>query len=81
MGKLMHLIPPFLMLFGVILIVSGILNAFYTIEVHPSDTQIVLVYPRLLVGSMIGIVGVVVSVFSYLIIHNKIRIARYFRDE
>ena len=79
MGKLMQLIPPFLMLLGVILISSGFLNAMYKIESHPSDNQTVLEYPRLLVGSVIGTIGVIITVFSYLIIRNKIGVARYFR--
>lgn len=79
MGKLMQLIPPFLMLLGVILISSGFLNAMYTIESHPSDNQTVLEYPRLWVGSVIGAIGVIITVFSYLIIRNKIGVARYFR--
>lgn len=79
MGKLMQLIPPFLMLLGIILISSGFINAMYTIESHPSNNQTVKEYPRLLVGSVIGIIGVIITVFSYLIIHNKIGVAIYFR--
>ena len=80
MGKLMNLIPPFLLLFGVILTVSGLFNAMYTIESHPSDNETVLEYPRLFVGSVIAIVGFCISIFSYLLLHNKIGIARHFRD-
>ena len=79
MGKLIHLIPAFLMLFGVILVVSGISNAMFSITTYPSDNRIVPVYPRLYVDPVIVIIGVFVSVFSYLIIHNKIGIARYFK--
>jgi peptidoglycan/LPS O-acetylase OafA/YrhL len=78
--KVMRLIPPLLMLLGIILTVSGIFNAGYSIESYPSDNQRITEYPRLFVGSVIAIVGVCISIFSYLIIHNKIGIARYFRD-
>lgn len=78
MGQLMRLIPPLLMLFGVILIVSGILNAMYSVTSFPSDNKIVTTYPRLFEGSVILIIGMAISVFSYLLIHNKIGITRYF---
>ncbi len=77
---ILAVVPPFLMLLGLILIVSGIFNAMYSVTSFPSDNQIVTVYPRLFVGFAIGIVGVIVSVFAYLLMYNKIGIARYFKD-
>ncbi len=78
--KMLAVTPAILMLLGVILIVSGVGNAMYSIETHPSDTQTVVVYPKLLVGSAISLIGVSVSIFSYLILHNKIGVARYFKE-
>jgi len=70
MGKLLHLILPFMMLFGFLLVLSGLFTASSPMESHPSDTQIVIIYPRFLDGAVIGIIGVVVMVFSYLIVYN-----------
>jgi hypothetical protein len=78
--KVMRLIPPMLMLLGVVLAVSGIFNAMYSIESYPSGNQRIIEYPRLFVGSVIAVGGVCTSIFSYLIIQNKIGIARHFRD-
>jgi hypothetical protein len=78
--KVMRFVPPLLMLLGIILIVSGIFNAGYQIESYPSDNQRITEYPRLFVGSVIAVAGVCISIFSYLIIQNKIGIARHFRD-
>ncbi len=74
-----RIIAPLFLLLGVVLIIGGILNAMFSITTYPSDSQTVTVYPRLYVGSVIAIIGLVVSVFSYLIIHNKIGIAKYFK--
>ena len=78
MGKIMRLIPPLLMLLGVILITSGIFGAMYSITTYPTD-KAVTIYPRLFEGSVILIFGIAISVFSYLIIHNKIEVAKYFK--
>lgn len=62
--NVLKLIPPILMLLGVVFMVSGVFN------------QGALVLTRVFVF----IVGLFASTFSYLIIHDKIKIARYFRN-
>lgn len=76
----MQSIPPILLLVGVILIIIGIFYVNYSITTFPSDNRTVTIYPTLLEGSVSLVIGIAISVLSYLLIYNKLGIARYFRQ-
>jgi hypothetical protein len=71
MKKVLNVIPPFLMLFGVIFMSSGVSGIFN--NVLATNTKVVMC-------SIFFVTGLVASTFSYLIIHDKIGIAKYFRS-
>jgi K+-transporting ATPase A subunit len=71
-----RIMAPLFLLFGIILFVRGILNAFSGNEIHTLSNEVFVTYPRLLLGSLMSVIGVVIAVFSYLIFHGKIELQK-----
>ncbi len=75
-GVFRRIIAPLLLLLGVILIVSGILNASSTTEIITLNNQVITTYPRFHVGILISVVGSAIAIFSYLVFHGKIKLQK-----
>ncbi len=71
-----RIVTPLFLLLGVILVVSGILNAFSVNEIHTLGNVVVITYPKLLIGSIMSVIGLVIAVFSYLIFHGKVQLQK-----
>jgi K+-transporting ATPase A subunit len=71
-----RIIAPLFLLFGVILVVSGVLNAISVNEIHTLSNEVIITYPKLLVGSIMSIGGLVIAILSYLIFHGKIKLQK-----
>jgi hypothetical protein len=71
-----RIVAPLFLLLGVILIVSGILNASSVNEIHTLSNVVMITYPKLLIGSIVSVIGLVIAVFSYLIFHGKIKLQK-----
>jgi len=78
--KLMQSIPPIILIVGIILIIMGIFYVSHSITTFPSDNKTITIYPTLLEGSVNLVIGIAISVLSYLLIYNKIGLARYFKQ-
>ncbi len=68
--------PAVLMLVGVILISSGFFNALSSTSTISINGDVVVTYPRVLVGSAMAVFGGVLTVFSYLWLHGKISVGK-----
>ena len=68
-----------MMLLGIIFILSGFVQAFQGTTNISVNNEVTITYPKLFVGSVIGVFGIFISVFSFLIIYNKIGLSKYFR--
>jgi uncharacterized protein YacL len=58
-----RIVAPLFLLLGVILIVSGILNASSVNEIHTLSNVVRITYPKLLIGSIVSVIGLVIAVF------------------
>ncbi len=70
------IVVPLLLLFGVVLVVSGILNALSTTEIHTLNNGVIITYPKLLIGSIMSIAGLIIAIFSYHVFHGKIKLQK-----
>lgn len=71
-----RIVAPLFLLLGVILVVSGIFNAFPVNEIHTLSNEVIITYPKLLIGSIMSIGGLVISILSYIIFHGKIKLQK-----
>jgi hypothetical protein len=71
-------IAPLFLLFGVILIVSGFFNAISTNTIITLSNGVIVTYPKLVIGAIVSIAGLVIAVLSYLVFHGKIELKRIF---
>lgn len=66
-------IPALIIVFGIILIESGVLNALSGNTIMFQDGTIVE-YLRLYVGVLMSMIGVVTAVVGYALFHGKLRL-------
>lgn len=66
--------PALLLLFGIILTVSGVFNAASTNTIITQTHETIIAYPRLYVGALIGIIGVATAVVGYSLFHGRLKL-------
>ncbi|MGZ4850411.1 MAG: hypothetical protein ACXV2C_03415 [Candidatus Bathyarchaeia archaeon] len=64
-------LPALILLFGIILTTSGFYNAISTTEIHTLSGNVILTYPKLHVGILMCIIGLIVAIGGYLQLHGK----------
>ena len=65
-------IPAIILLFGIILTVSGAINAASTNTIITKTHEVVLTYNRLYVGFLMSIIGVATAVVGYRLFHGRL---------
>ena len=61
-----------------VVLVSGFFNAISTNTIITLNNGVLVTYPKLIIGSIGSIAGLVIAVLSYLVFHGKIELKRIF---